>query len=83
MWAVLLAGLLAAFRRRLRLPPKLWQALHICLGLLTVGGSVVHALLIEGTMGPISKALLCGLVLIATAIAAIRLKFWDIGRRRA
>lgn len=60
MWAVLAAALLALLRRRLR--PVFWRRLHAALALVTVGGTVVHALLIEGTMEPVSKAVLCILV---------------------
>jgi len=41
-----------------------------------VVGSVVHALLIEGTMEVISKAALCGLVLAATAKVIADLRIW-------
>jgi predicted ferric reductase len=67
MWAVFAAAVLAALRRRLRIRPRLWRIAHKALAVVIVAGSVVHALLIEGTMGPISKAVLCGLVIAATA----------------
>jgi len=64
MWAVFAAALLAAMRRRLRL--RIWRRGHTALAAVTVVGSVVHAMLIEGTMGTWSKAMLCALVVIAT-----------------
>jgi len=39
---------------------------HAFLAVVIIVGSVVHALLIEGTMEAVSKAALCGLVLAAT-----------------
>lgn len=65
MWAVFSAALLAALRHRLRLRPRVWRLAHVTLALATVLGSVVHAMLVEGTMETVSKALLCGLVVVA------------------
>ncbi|WP_300037546.1 ferric reductase-like transmembrane domain-containing protein [uncultured Roseobacter sp.] len=65
MWAAFAAGLLALLRRRLRVPPTVWRRWHLSLTLLVVTGTVVHAVLIEGTMEPISKLMLCGLTLAA------------------
>jgi hypothetical protein len=72
MVAVLASALLAVFRRRL--PPAFWRAAHTGLALVIVAGGVAHTLLIEGTMGLVSKWLLCGLVLLATAAAILRLR---------
>ena len=68
-WALYAAAGLAAARRRLRLRPRMWRRAHATLAAVVVAGSVVHALLIEGTMGPVSKAALCLLVLAATVPA--------------
>lgn len=76
MWAVFAAALLAAFRRRLQLRQRNWRLGHTVLVVTTVVGSVVHAMLIEGTMETISKAVLCGFVLIATAKAVIDRRVW-------
>ncbi len=70
MWAVLAAALLAALRRRLRLRPAVWRVWHMAFAVVIVAGSVIHALLIEGTMGTVSKAVLCALVVAAAALAA-------------
>ena len=51
------------------------------LAIVIVVGSVIHAMLIEGTMETISKAALCALVLAATAKAMIDLQVWR--KRRA
>jgi predicted ferric reductase len=77
MWAVFAAALLAAFRRRLRLEPHTWRRVHTSLAVLVVVGSVVHAVLIEGTMETISKAALCVLVLAATGKALADLRVWS------
>lgn len=69
MWAIFAAALLAAFRRRIR--PRLWRIGHLLLAAVTVAGTAAHALLIEGTMGTISKASLCALALAATARVVI------------
>lgn len=66
MWAIFAVGLLAAFRRRMGL--RTWRIVHLSLAVVIVGGSVVHVLLVEGTMETISKAALCALV----AAAAIK-----------
>ncbi|MCW2308111.1 ferric reductase-like transmembrane domain-containing protein [Rhodobium gokarnense] len=83
MWAVFAAALLAAFRQRLKLPPRLWWRIaHTALAAATAVGSVVHAMLIEGTMGTVSKAALCTLVLLATAKVIADLRVWSLRPRR-
>ncbi|MEL6318224.1 MAG: ferric reductase-like transmembrane domain-containing protein [Pseudomonadota bacterium] len=74
MWAAFAAGLAAAFRRRLGLRPALWRRLHLGLAAVVALGGVVHALLIEGTMGTASKAALCALVLAAVGKLAYDLR---------
>lgn len=64
MWAVFATAVLAALRRRLR--PRWWRRLHTALAVVIAAGSVVHSLLIEGTMETVSKAVLCALVVAAT-----------------
>lgn len=76
MWAVLASALLAVLRRRLRLRPRIWRIAHTVLAVVIVGGSVVHALLIEGTMETVSKAVLCALALAATVKVMIDLRVW-------
>ncbi len=76
MWAVFASALVAVLRKRLRLPPRLWRKLHTALACVIVVGSVVHAMLIEGTMEPISKAVLCALVIGATVKVVIHLRAW-------
>jgi predicted ferric reductase len=81
MGAVLATALLAALRRPLRLRPAAWRLGHRALAAVIVAGTVVHALLIEGTMGMVSKAVLCALVLAATGIVLAGARPW--ARRRA
>lgn len=76
MWAVFASALLAAFRRRFRLRPKTWRRSHTSLAAITVIGSVVHAVLIEGTMETMTKFALCALVIIATAKVIYDLRIW-------
>ena len=81
MWAVFAAAFLAALRRRLRLRPLTWRRAHTAFVTVTVVGSVVHAMLIEGTMETFSKAALCALVVVATVKAVADLRVWAIRTR--
>ncbi len=81
MWAVFAAALLALFRKRLRLAPQTWRRAHAGLVTIVVAGSVVHALLIDGTMQTLSKVMLCILVVLATVWTIVKLRIW--GRQRA
>lgn len=76
MWAIFAVALLAALRRRLGLRPRTWRFIHMPLAIVIVAGSVVHCLLIDGTMETISKAALCALVLAATVKVMIDLQVW-------
>jgi hypothetical protein len=78
MWAIFAVALLAAFRRRLGL--RTWRIVHMSLVMVIVPGTVVHGMLIEGTMETVSKAALCALVLAATIKVMVDLRVW---RRRA
>ena len=66
MWAIFAVAIIAALRRRLGLRARTWRIVHMPLAIVIVAGSVVHAILIEGTMETVSKAALCALVLAAT-----------------
>jgi predicted ferric reductase len=63
MWAIFAVAFLATIRRRLGL--RTWRIAHLSLAVVIVVGSVVHGMLIEGTMETMSKAALCALVLAA------------------
>ena len=76
MWAIFAVALLAALRRRLGLRPRTWRIAHTLLAVVIVVGSVVHALLIEGAMETVTKAVLCALVLAATIKVMADLQVW-------
>ena len=80
MWAVFCAAGLALIRKSLPIRP--WRLAHSGLAMVTVTGSVVHALLIEGTMETISKIGLCLLVLVAAAKVLVDLRAWARRPRR-
>ncbi len=82
MWALFAAAAVATLRRRLRLAPSIWRRVHTGLAVLVVAGSVVHALLIEGTMETLSKVALCALVVAALVKALIDLNIWRPNERR-
>lgn len=81
MWAVFATAFLAGLRRRLRLRPRHWRLAHTGLAAVIVAGSVVHAMLIEGTMELVSKTALCVLVVAATVMAIARLRVWAMRAR--
>src|SRR3981189_2187592 len=74
MWAIFAAALLAALRRRLGL--RTWRIAHMSLAVVIVGGSVIHGMLIEGTMETMTKAALCALVLGAAIKVMTDLRVW-------
>ncbi|MEQ8335626.1 ferric reductase-like transmembrane domain-containing protein [Nisaea sp.] len=76
MWAVFASAILAALRRRLRLRPRTWRLGHTVLAAVIVLCSVVHALLIEGTMETFSKVALCTLVVLAAVKVGADLRLW-------
>ncbi len=76
MWAIFAVALLAAFRRRLRLSARTWRIAHTSLAVVIVVGSVIHGILIEGTMETFSKAALCALVIATTMKVMVDLRVW-------
>lgn len=76
MWALIAAALLALFRRTLRLRPRVWLLAHTAAVVVAAGGSVAHAVMVEGTMGAGSKALICVALIAALALALRRLRPW-------
>ena len=81
MWALFAAALLVALRKALPVPPRFWRIGHTSLAAVVVGGTVVHALLIEGTMETVSKAALCLLVAAATVRVIVDMRVWSAKRR--
>jgi len=80
MWAIFAVALLAALRRRLGMRLRTWRIAHMSLAVVIVVGSVVHGMLVEGTMETMSKAALCALVLAAAIKVMADLRGW---RKRA
>lgn len=76
MWAIFAVALLAALRRRLGLRPRTWRFTHMVFAVVIVVGSVIHGMLIEGTMETMSKAALCALVVAATIKVMVDLRVW-------
>jgi predicted ferric reductase len=58
MGATVAIALFTAARRRLRLKPRRWRMVHVTLATLLVVGTIAHAVLVEGTMEPLTKAFL-------------------------
>lgn len=61
-WGLIVTGLLVVLRRQIPLRYLHWSVLHNTLAFLIVISTVAHALLIEGTMGTLSKWLTCAFV---------------------
>ncbi|GGX54571.1 hypothetical protein GCM10007385_23550 [Tateyamaria omphalii] len=74
MWAVFAAALMAALRKRVALRPMTWRRAHVALALIIAVGTVIHVLLIEGTMETVTKYGLSALVLLAALRIAPRLR---------
>lgn len=60
MWAAFATAIIAKMRRRISLAR--WRLTHKSLAIVIVIGTVMHAVLIQGTMESISKWVLCALV---------------------
>lgn len=78
MWAIFAVAVLAVFRRRLGL--RTWRLVHMPLAVVIVVGSVVHAMLVEGTMEIMSKAALCAVVVVAAI--KVMVDQWVVRRQR-
>ena len=68
LWGMIITALLVMLRRHLPLRFLHWAILHNVLAAIIVISTVVHALLIEGTMGPVSKWITC--------LAVVGTTFW-------
>ena len=79
MWAISAAALLAVLRRRLRL--RTWRIAHLSLAAVIVVATAVHAMLVEGAMETVSKAVLCAMVLAAAVKVIVDLRPWRRTRR--
>lgn len=72
MWAIFATALLAVMRRRWRIRWKVWRVGHLTLAIVIVSGTILHAMLIEGTMEAITKIGLSVLLAAATIRALAR-----------
>jgi hypothetical protein len=77
MWTVFASAFIAVLHRRLHF----WQFAHKAFAQLIAGSSIAHAQLIEGTMEPISKAVLCVFVGVATLLVTSGPRFGVRPRR--
>lgn len=78
MWAIFATALLALLRRRLRLRPKVWRLAHTALALLIVAGSVLHMVLLQGTLGLVVKYGLGAIALAVLVKALVDLRLWAL-----
>jgi predicted ferric reductase len=69
---VVLTALLAAVRSRVGVRYGIWRIVHNAVSVVVVVSSVVHAVMIAGAMGFVSKAILCVLVIAAAIVALLR-----------
>ena len=78
MWAVFAAALLGVLRRRMGSRLRLWRVLHSALAVVIVLGTVVHAVQIQGTMEPVSKWLLAGVLLLVLGRVLLDRRVWAL-----
>lgn len=78
LWATAMVAILAGVRRRLGLRPRVWRLAHMAFAAVAVVGSVMHAMLIEGTMEIYSKAALCAVAVLATLKLCADLRVWSL-----
>ena len=69
---VLAIAVLVAMRSMLGMRYASWRIVHNLLAVVVVGASIVHAVLIDGAMGEVSKACLSALVVAATIFGLVR-----------
>lgn len=77
MWTTFVVAILAVSRRRLRLRPQTWRIVHSILAVVIVWTTVIHALLIEGTMETVTKVILCAALGAATVKLMVELRVWS------
>lgn len=64
IWSVFAALIMVLLRSRLAIRPRNWRRIHVGLALVTGFGSVVHTVLIQGTMDGVSKTIVCLLLVL-------------------
>jgi predicted ferric reductase len=83
MWAIFAVAIMVALRQWLGLRPRNWRKVHTVLAVVIVSGTVVHSVLVEGTMETWSKVGLCALVILATAKVIADRRVWQDKARRS
>lgn len=81
MWAVFAAALVAALRGLPSVNLRIWRMVHSGLAVVIVICTAVHAILIQGTMEPITKAILAIAVLIALGRVVYERRIWALFKR--
>ena len=74
LWALMLAACAMALQRKMHATRA--RALHTMLVALAAGGTVAHVVLIDGTLGTVSKIALSLALLLALGTGLWRLKIW-------
>ena len=82
MWAVFISAIIAVFRRKFQLSPKAWRIVHLVLAAIIITGTIIHSLLIEGTMENVSKIMLCVLVVVAFLKVVIDMQVWRFLKKK-
>jgi predicted ferric reductase len=83
MWAIFAVAIMVALRQWLGLRPRIWRKVHTFLAVVIVSGTVVHSVLVEGTMEIWSKVGLCALVILATMKVIADRRVWQDKARRS
>lgn len=82
MWAIFAVAIMVGMRQRLGLRPRKWRLVHTILAVVIVTGTVIHSVLIEGTMETVSKVVLCALVIAATLKVIADKRVWQSNANR-
>lgn len=82
MWAIFAVAIMVTLRQWLGLRPRTWRKVHTFLAAVIVAGTVVHSVLVEGTMETLSKVGLCVLVVLATVKVIADRRVWQGKARR-
>ncbi len=81
MWGVILTATLAACLNSFRTRLRVWRIAHKVLAAIIVAASVIHAVLIDGTMESISKYALCTLLVVVTFLAVTKSMKLTLGKK--
>lgn len=76
MWAIFVVALMVVLRDSIGLRARTWRMVHTGLVSVIIVGTVVHAVLIQGTMETVTKIALSVLLVIATLKVIADLRVW-------